>query len=94
MAAWRLWLGIGFGLGSNFAAVRDGHRLSFRSGDRVSAARAERIRSFLRDDPAAVARFGLAGSIGPGGSLRLRWAGRVDPRTRQRVRNVLVDLLH
>lgn len=87
----RLWIGIGFGLGSDFQVVRDGLRVTVRG--RVAASKARAIRQFVRDDLNEATRFAIAGTFGPGRSIRLRWAGTIDPPTRQRVRNVLVELL-
>ncbi len=88
---WWLWLGVGFGMGNDFVIVRDGSKITVRG--RISAKKAADLRAFVRDDFPAEARFAVAGSLAPDRRFRLRWAGRLDPKTRQRLRNMLVEVL-
>jgi len=88
---WWLWLGVAFGIGNDFVIVRDGLQIIVRG--RISAKKAADLRAFLRDDFPAEARFAVAGSLTPGRRFRLRWAGRLDQQTRQRLRNMLVEVL-
>ena len=62
-------------------------------GTRVARARAGAIREFFARDlnPPGVVR--VWGSLGPGRSLRLNFAGPIDAAGRQRARNVLTELL-
>ena len=87
---WDLWLGIGLGIGTDFQVIRDGDRVDVRGP--FARAKAAEIRSTL-SEIGGPDRFALAGSIGPGRRIRLRWSRGVDAITRQRARNVLVDLL-
>ncbi len=89
--SWRLWLGIGFGLGTDFQVVREGGTAFVRG--RIAAAKAAEIRSFVRDELGDVASFAVACTFGPRRSIRFRWAGSLDRWSRQRVRNVLVEVL-
>lgn len=91
MAAWRLWLGIGLGLGTDFQVVRVGESIEVRG--RVAASKVPALREFVRRDLAGLGPFAVAGTFGPGRTLRFRFAGRIDGPTRQRVRNVLIELL-
>lgn len=91
MPAWRLWLGIGLGLGTDFQVVRSGELVSVRG--RVPRAKLPALKEFVRRDLADAGPFAVAGTFGPGRALRFRWAGRLDGPARQRVRNVLVELL-
>jgi hypothetical protein len=88
---WRLWLGIGLGVGTDFQVVRLGDEVTVRG--RVPRSKVPTLKEFVRRDLVDVGPFAIAGAFGPGRSLRLRWAGRVDVPTRQRIRNVLVELL-
>ena len=88
---WRLWLGIGLGLGTDFQIVRVGESVTVRG--RVARAKLPAIREFVRRDLAGVGPFAVAGTFGPGRTVRFRWAGRVNAWDQQRVRNVLIELL-
>jgi hypothetical protein len=89
--AWRLWLGIGLGLGTDFQVIRVGDRVTVRG--RISRAKASAVREFVRRDLDGAGSFALAGTFGPGRRLRLRWAGEIGEFARQRARNFLVELL-
>jgi hypothetical protein len=89
---WRLWLGIGFGLGTDFQVIRVGERVTVRG--QIARAKAAAIREFVRRDLDQGGAFALAGTFGPGRSLRLRWAGEISGFAKQRARNFLVELLH
>jgi hypothetical protein len=91
MGRWRLWLGIGFGLGTDFQIIRVGDLVTVRG--RVARSKVPALREFVRRDLAGAGPFAVAGTFGPGRTLRFRWAGGLDAATRQRVRNVLVELL-
>jgi hypothetical protein len=91
VAGWRLWLGIGLGVGTDFQVVRLGDEVHVRG--RVARSKVPALKEFVRRDLADVGPFALAGTFGPGRSFRLRWAGRLNAPTRQRIRNVLVELL-
>jgi hypothetical protein len=88
---WRLWLGIGLGVGTDFQIVRDGDALTIRG--QIARSKVGQLSEFLRRDLPPDASFAVAGRFGPGRMLRLRWAGRLDDWSRQRVRNVLVEVL-
>lgn len=89
--AWRLWLGIGLGLGTDFQVVRDGPAVTVRG--RVPARKVPQIQEFVRRDLADAGPFAVAGTFGRRGAIRFRWAGGLDPGTRQRIRNVMMELL-
>jgi hypothetical protein len=89
--SWRLWLGIGLGFGTDFQIVRDRDALTIRG--RIARRKVGQLGEFLRRDLPPDASFAVAGRFGPGRMLRLRWAGRLDEWSRQRVRNVLVEVL-
>lgn len=91
MAGWNLWLGIGFGLGTDFQVVRVGEIVTVRG--RVPRAKVPALREFVGRDLAGAGPFAVAGTFGPGRTLRFRWAGGLDGASRQRVRNVLIELL-
>jgi hypothetical protein len=91
MLRWRLWLGIGFGLGSDFQVVRSGEDVTVRG--RLPRAKVPALREFVRRDLAGAGPFAVAGTFGPGRTLRFRFAGGLDGATRQRVRNVLIELV-
>ena len=88
---WWLRLQVGFGIGSDFLIVRDGSDASVRG--QISRNKASAIRTFVRDEFPPGCRFAVVGRFGPGRTFRLRWAGGADPTIRQRLRNVLVDIL-
>jgi hypothetical protein len=90
MAGW-LWLRIGLGLGSDFQVVRAGERITIRGN--IARSKHGRLREFVGRDLGDAGAFALAGTSERGRPLRLRWAGRLDPFTRQRIRNFLVELL-
>jgi hypothetical protein len=91
MPGWRLWLGIGFGLGSDFQVVRSGEAVTIRG--RVPRAKAPALREFVARDLAGAGPFAVAVTFGPRRTLRFRFAGALDGPTRQRVRNVLIELV-
>ena len=91
MGRWWLWLGIGLGLGTDFQVVRLGESVTVRG--RVPRAKMPTLVEFVRRDLADVGPFAVAGTFGPGRTIRFRWAGRIDGAGRQRVRNVLIELL-
>ncbi len=88
---WGLWLGIGLGLGTDFQIVRVGESVTVRG--RVARSKLPALREFARRDLGDVGPFAVAGTIGPGRTIRFRWAGRLGAAERQRVRNVLIELL-
>ncbi len=91
MDGWRLWLGIGFGLGTDFQVVRSGDLVRVRG--RVARSKVPALVEFVRRDLAGAGPFAVAGTFGPGRTLRFRWAGALDAAARQRVRNVLIEVL-
>jgi hypothetical protein len=91
VSGWRLWLGIGLGLGTDFQIVRVGESVTVRG--RVPRAKLPALREFIHRDLDGVGPFAVAGTIGPGRVVRFRWAGRITTADRQRVRNVLIELL-
>ena len=91
MPGWKLWLGIGFGLGTDFQVVRSGEEVTIRG--RVARSKAPALREFVARDLAGAGPFAVAGTFGPGRTLRFRWAGALDGANRQRVRNVLIELM-
>jgi hypothetical protein len=91
MSRWRLWLGIGLGLGTDFQIVRIGESVTVRG--RIARAKLPALKEFVRRDLAEVGPFAVAGTFGPGRTVRFRWAGRLSVADRQRLRNVLVELL-
>jgi hypothetical protein len=88
---WWLRLQVGFGIGSDFLIVRDAAGVTVRGA--VSGKRASEIRAFVRDEFPADSRFAVVGRFGPARTFRLRFVGRIDPISRQRIRNVLVQVL-
>jgi hypothetical protein len=88
---WRLWLGIGLGLGTDFQIVRVGESVTVRG--RVARSKVPAVAEFARRDLDGVGPFAIAGTFGPGRSIRFRWAGRLGAADRQRARNVLIELL-
>jgi hypothetical protein len=90
MSRWRLWLGIGLGLGTDFQIVRIGESVTVRG--RVARAKVPALKEFARRDLAEVGPFAVAGTFGPGRTVRFRWAGGLGAADRQRVRNFLVEL--
>jgi hypothetical protein len=91
LSGWGLWLGIGLGVGTDFQVVRVGESVTVRG--RVPRAKVPALEEFFRRDLAGVGPFAVAGTFGPGRTIRFRWAGRVAAADRQRVRNVLVELV-
>ena len=89
--ALRLRLGIGLGIGTDFQIVRDRDRVTIRG--RIARSKVGQLGEFLRRDLPPDLSFAVAGSYARGGMLRLRWAGRLDRPSRQRVRNVLFEVL-
>jgi hypothetical protein len=92
MSGWWLWIGIGFGWGADFVAVRNGAQLIFK-GDKIAARKVTQIRAFLRDDFPLHARFAFKGWYSRGGHFRMKWAGDANWATKQRIRNVLIEVL-
>ena len=90
-SGWGLWLGIGLGLGTDFQVVRVGESVTVRG--RVPRSKVPALEEFFRRDLAGAAPFAVAGTFGPRGALRFRWAGRLGAADRQRVRNVLIELI-
>jgi hypothetical protein len=88
---WQLWLGIGLGLGTDFQLVRVGDSVAVRG--RVARSKVPAVEEFARRDLDGAGPFAVAGTFGPGRSIRFRWAGRIGEADRQRVRNVLIELL-
>lgn len=91
MAAWRLWLGIGFGLGSDFLIMRVDDRVTVRG--LIPRSKVPAVVEFVRRDLAGAGPFAVAGTYGPGRALRFRFAGGLDGPTRQRIRNVFIEIL-
>jgi hypothetical protein len=89
--SWRLWLGIGLGIGTDFQIVRDRDALTIRG--RIARRKIGQLSEFLRHDLPPDVSFAVAGRFGRGRMLNLRWAGGLDQWSRQRVRNVLVEVL-
>lgn len=88
---WWLRLQLGFGLGSDFLISRDGSAVIVRG--QLSSRKASQIRAIVRDDSQSNSPFAVVGRFGPSRTFRLRWAGNLDPFARQRLRNVLVQIL-
>ncbi len=90
LALSRLWLGIGLGVGTDFQVVRIGESVTVRG--RVARSKLPALREFARRDLPGVGPFAVAGTFGPGRTIRFRWSGGLREGDRQRVRNFLVEL--
>src|SRR5262249_34106884 len=82
----------GVGLGADFEGRRDRRGAGTVRG-RVPRAKVGALPEFFARDLGGPGAVSVRGRFGPGGALRLRFAGRLDPARRQRVRNFLIDLL-